>query len=251
MAWGMFCRLPCPHKVWDENGRTAMLKMFPLIGLMIGVLVSICWWLLDIAGLPAILSGVIVTILCFWMTGYIHMDGFMDCCDAILSRRPDPEERQRILKDSTVGAFAVISIVFAVLLFAASNMALCQIGFTVEGGVMLPLIFMVSRTAAVRDVMTKKPMESSQYREVGVSDTAIPVVVTFLAAVFGSLTIYFAGGNPAYVLLAGFAVAVEKFAGTKARKDLGGMNGDISGYMITIGEVSGVLLMAAVMCLTV
>ena len=36
----------------------------------------------------------------------------MDCNDAIMSRRP-LEERQRILKDSTVGAFAVVTVVFA------------------------------------------------------------------------------------------------------------------------------------------
>lgn len=36
----------------------------------------------------------------------------MDCCDAILSRR-DLRERQRILKDSTCGAFRVIALVTA------------------------------------------------------------------------------------------------------------------------------------------
>ena len=44
----------------------------------------------------------------------MHMDGFMDVNDAIMSRRP-LEDRLRILKDSTVGAFAVITVMFLVL----------------------------------------------------------------------------------------------------------------------------------------
>lgn len=44
------------------------------------------------------------------ITGMLHLDGFMDVCDAILSRR-SKEEKLRILKDSATGAFAVIPLV--------------------------------------------------------------------------------------------------------------------------------------------
>lgn len=52
-----------------------------------------------------------------WLvTGFMHLDGYMDVCDAVLSRR-ELATRQRILKDSHCGAFAVIGMVL---------LALCQ-----------------------------------------------------------------------------------------------------------------------------
>ena len=37
MAWGCFCRIPCPYRGWEEDNRYAMLNMFPLIGTALGV----------------------------------------------------------------------------------------------------------------------------------------------------------------------------------------------------------------------
>lgn len=50
-----------------------------------------------------------------WLvTGFMHLDGYMDVCDAVLSRR-ELATRQRILKDSHCGAFAVIGMVLLAL----------------------------------------------------------------------------------------------------------------------------------------
>ena len=98
MAWGMFCIVPCPSRRWDEAARSWMIVWFPLVGLLAGGV----WRLL------ALLPGSMLTaaLLCaapFVVTGFLHLDGYMDCCDAILSRR-ELAVRQKILKDSHVGA---------------------------------------------------------------------------------------------------------------------------------------------------
>ena len=36
MAWGCFCRIPCPYRKWNEDDRYAMLNMFPFVGLLLG-----------------------------------------------------------------------------------------------------------------------------------------------------------------------------------------------------------------------
>ena len=107
MAWGNFSAVPCPYHKWHEESRKAMLAMLPLVGLMLAVIVCVAWWLLDLGSMNSIFTGVAITAIYFYCNGFIHMDGFMDCSDAILSRRPELEERQRILKASDVGAFAV------------------------------------------------------------------------------------------------------------------------------------------------
>jgi hypothetical protein len=90
------------------------------------------------------------------------MDGFMDCSDAILSRRPELEERQRILKASDVGAFAVISLVFMTMVFAASMITLAE-SFSLQKVALLIVIMAASRSIAADAVLRKPPMKTSQY----------------------------------------------------------------------------------------
>lgn len=257
MAWGMFCRIPCPCPRWDENSRREMLSMFPLVGLMLGVVTCVIWYAISLIGLPPYFAGVIITGLYFWLTGYIHLDGFMDCSDALLSRRRELSERQRILKDSNVGAFAVISFVFMTAIFITAVTVFCEGGFTLRKAAMICLIFLFSRGLAAYDVITEKPMITSQYRPmreemeiksggiaslVAVSSTAGGILI---AAAFASDA---SASGALQVVCCILAVcimqAIEKYAGSKARRQLGGMSGDISGYMIVTGEMCGLLLAA-------
>ena len=97
MAWGNFITLPCPYKKWDGQLKNMMLAFLPSVGLVIGVLWMAIFWLLVYLQLPPILISFTMLFYIFAVCGFMHMDGFMDCNDAILSRRP-LEERQRILK---------------------------------------------------------------------------------------------------------------------------------------------------------
>ena len=49
MCQSMFCAIPCPWKVWDEQARGKMLLFLPVVGLEIGflwvILVQICRFL--------------------------------------------------------------------------------------------------------------------------------------------------------------------------------------------------------------
>ena len=65
----------------------------PFVGAALGVL----WWaalaLLCRWGASPFLRGAVMTLYALALTGGMHMDGLMDACDAILSRR---EEAMRI-----------------------------------------------------------------------------------------------------------------------------------------------------------
>ena len=108
MAWGMFLAIPCPKKIWSETARRKMLACLPFVGIVVGAVWALCAWL---AGyLPRALGAALGAAAPWLVTGFLHLDGFMDVCDGILSRR-DLETRRRILKDSHCGAFAVICMV--------------------------------------------------------------------------------------------------------------------------------------------
>ena len=231
MCWGMFCAIPCPVKIWDEKARPRMLSCFPFLGLVVGGL----WCLLTF--LPAgDARAFLLTAAPFLLTGCIHLDGFMDCCDAIFSRR-DLEKRQQILKDSHVGSFAVIGMVL---------LALCSFALWLDSGevplVPLVLLPVAVRSAAAIAVTCMKPMGHSQYA--GVFDKqerwntlCLPVVCLLLscslALVWGWQGIAPAAGA------AGYGLAVWY-----ASRQLGGMSGDVSGFALTLGELCGAAALA-------
>lgn len=256
MAWGMFCSIPCPRRQWDEDARHAMLSMFPLIGLVLGVAVGICWYVMELIGLPPAFIGVMLTAIYFYLTGFIHIDGFMDCSDALLSRRPDMDERQRILKDSHVGAFAVISLLFVLLMFSASMSAICVLGFSTAKAAILCMIFVLSRSIAAYDVINKPSMNTSQYtvmREAGRGGSLPLIILSAVLSVCTFAVILFVNedgiANRWGSIICGFPVVCvmqvfEKQVGRNGRAQLGGMSGDISGYMVVSGETCGVVMMA-------
>lgn len=264
MAWGNFSAVPCPYHKWHDGSRKAMLCMLPLVGLMLAVIVCAFWWLLGMIGAPPILTGALMTVLYFHCNGFIHLDGFMDCSDAILSRRPDLEERQRILKASDVGAFAVISVVLMALIFAASMMTLAE-DFSLVNASALIIIMVISRGQAADYVGRKPAMKTSQYADLGAEigegsspedkkklnareqgilnlATAIPILVIPMIVKHGDAPFEFwiLFGAAAFITL--FAAMA---AGRYAIKQLGGMNGDIAGYMIVVSETIGVLSLSA------
>ena len=112
MAWGMFLAIPCPRKIWSEGARQKMLVCMPLVGLLAGGVWAGAWLLLR--GAPGPVRAAVCAAVPWLVTGFMHLDGYMDVCDAVLSRR-DLATRQRILKDSHCGAFAVICMVLLAL----------------------------------------------------------------------------------------------------------------------------------------
>ena len=155
MAWGMFLAIPCPLKLWNEKARSKMICCLPLVGLVVGGV----WLLAAYVGrfLPQSAAGLLIAAAPWLTTGFLHLDGFMDVCDAVLSRRDLPR-RQEILKDSHCGAFAVISMVL---------LALSQWSFAMarEELPLLPLLVVpaASRACAALAVLTLRPMTTSQY----------------------------------------------------------------------------------------
>ena len=155
MAWGMFLALPCPLKIWNERARSKMVCCLPLVGLVVGGV----WVLAAYAGrfLPPPVGGLLIAAAPWLATGFLHLDGFMDVCDAVLSRRDLPR-RQEILKDSHCGAFAVIGMVLLALGQWSVAMAKEEIP-------LLPLLLIpvASRACAALAVLTLAPMGTSQY----------------------------------------------------------------------------------------
>mgnify|MGYP001559407118 FL=1 len=91
----------------------ASLLYFPLVGLLIGLLLSLS--ALSFSFLPSLVKGAIILILSIFITGGIHLDGFTDTCDGFYGNKPR-EKILEIMRDSRIGAMGLIGVVSILLL---------------------------------------------------------------------------------------------------------------------------------------
>lgn len=236
MCQSMFCAIPAPQ-IWDEKAKDKILLFLPVVGLEIGGIWALIGWLCRLLSLPTLVTGLILAAYPYIATGFLHLDGYMDVTDAVKSWR-SLERRREILKDSHVGSFAVIGIALLILAqFAFFASAPLDANFLI-------LIFVpaVSRCCSALAVTGLKSMSTSQYaaQKKPVSHLVVVGVMLCLFLVAGFLLC----GKYGFALiggLVGYGLALRR-----AYKSLEGMNGDISGYCLTIGELCAVAIYALI-----
>lgn len=235
MTWGMFLSIPCPFRRWDERARGNMMVCLPFIGAVVGGIWALTAWILERLHAPNAVAALALAALPWLTTGWIHLDGYMDVCDAVLSRR-DLDTRRKILKDSHCGAFAVISLVL---------LALAQWSFFLSADrvALLPLalIPVATRACAGLAVVSLRPIETSQYasmdRQGRAAKQAGLWVMLLLSVGLPLLRVDGAGCAP-LAAAAGYGLAVRY-----GFRQLQGMSGDISGFALTLGELAGVAVL--------
>ena len=234
MCQSMFCAIPAPQ-VWDEKAKDKMLLFLPIVGLEIGLIWAGLAWLCHWLNLPTMMTALVLSAYPYIVTGFLHLDGYMDVTDAVKSWR-DLERRREILKDSHVGSFAVIGIVLLVVAqFVVFASAPADANYLV-------LIFIpaVSRCCSALAVTGLKPMSTSQY-----ADQCKPkshmVVLSVMLCIFLAAGFLICGkyGFALVGCMVGYGLALRR-----AYKSLEGMNGDISGYALTFGELAAAAVFA-------
>jgi adenosylcobinamide-GDP ribazoletransferase len=240
MSFGMFCSIPQPFHLWDVKAANLVLPCLPLIGILIGAL----WWgvasILVFSGIPIILISAVVMLAPFLASGFLHLDGYMDTSDAVLSRS-SYENKLRILKDPNTGAFAVIMLAVLFILQFAVVFTLIE---QEKNLLLLFIIPIISRCCSALSVLCLKPITQSGYASLFRQDTetAHKIFVIFIAILAIGFSYFFTG-------IHGLIVAVLSVAGSVAAlawayRDLKGISGDLAGFAIVISEFCGLAAIA-------
>lgn len=233
MCLGMFSSIPCPYRPWDEDARSMMTVCLPIVGAIIGLIWAFIASLAAII-LPQTLAAASIAALPFLLTGFIHLDGFMDTSDAILSWRP-LEDRLRIIKDSHTGSFAVVNVVLLMMfMFAAAQSALKS---DLRALILIPV---VSRCGSAFCVIILKPLGHSEYSgmNVNMSQPAVLLLIWLISIVIGFVWL----GKIGWVLL--IETAVYAFAMWRAVYIMKGVSGDLAGFALSIAEACGLVMLA-------
>ena len=206
---------------------------FPLVGLLLGAaLVG-----LDAAareGLPAIVVGALLVSALLILTRALHTEGLLDCCDGLFGGYTR-EDRLRILRDTHVGAFAVIggaALIVTKWSLLVSTPDAAQIGLLL----VFPCLsrFGMMATMAVFPYARAQGLgtpfqEGGSWRQIGVGlATAVLAAGLFL--------------GPGGLVLFGAVTLVALGLGRWMTSKLGGMTGDTYGAVNELGEVSALIL---------
>lgn len=107
-----YTSIPLPNRWQLDFSRIA--RWAPLIGILIGLLISILDFGLGQIGVPNLTRSALVVAIWIALTGGLHLDGAMDTADGLAIL--DSERRLEVMADSVSGAFGVMAALVIILL---------------------------------------------------------------------------------------------------------------------------------------
>lgn len=245
-ALSTYSRLPARRVAWSEDSRRYALCFFPLVGACAGI--ALAAWLLacDALRLGALLRGAVGCAIPLMVSGGIHMDGFMDTCDALASHAPR-ERKLQIMKDSHAGAFAVLGCALYLLLHAALLSELSGLRVCIAAGLGCVLSRALSGLALLALPGARPGGLLDAFSSSADRHCVRVVLALWLVAALGVLLAL----GWAYALSAALACAAcLLWYRRMALSQFGGLTGDLAGWFVQICELAVALsaLIAGRLC---
>ncbi len=227
VAFSMYSGIPMPQFEWKKENMRYAMAAFPLIGLVIGFAEYAVFWICEVLGIDPLLRGALLCLLPILLTGGIHLDGYCDTGDALASHK-SPEEKQKILKDPHVGSFALIRL-FSYLLFSFALWVTLPSYQAFE----ILFIFCISRCLSGLSVCCFPPAKNSGllYAFAEAADKKRVrriLILALLLCLFGEILV----GQTEGLAACAAALLVFLYYGRTAKKEFGGLSGDLAGWFL-------------------
>ncbi|MGL4406666.1 MAG: adenosylcobinamide-GDP ribazoletransferase, partial [Notoacmeibacter sp.] len=114
-------RIPLPGAVFAANPDAKLAEsadVFPIVGIIVAFPAAFIFLIANVFW-PPIISSALALIALTAITGALHEDGLADCADAFFGSN-NKERRLEIMKDSRIGTFGALALVFVFALGWAS-----------------------------------------------------------------------------------------------------------------------------------
>ncbi|MEV6111778.1 adenosylcobinamide-GDP ribazoletransferase [Streptomyces sp. NPDC052109] len=233
-AFGTLTVLPVRVHRWDRPAARDGMLAAPVAGLVVGVCAAGLGLLLLLLGAGPLLAAVASVAVPAALTRGLHLDGLADTADGLGSGKP-AEDALRIMKQSDIGPFGVLTLVLVVL---AQVAALAQLygaswGRGALAAVVSGVAARLSLTLAARPAVPAARPEGLGAAVAGVVPVpgalAVTAAVTLAAAAGGSAL------GPYDALRAAVAVplslAVAELLLRHCVRRFGGVTGDVFGAL--------------------
>lgn len=231
-------RLPVPLRGPLADGAAARaMGWFPLVGALVGLVAGAVYALGTLVALPPLAAALLAVAAAVWLTGGLHEDGAADVADGFGGGR-DKARKLEIMRDSRVGSFGVLAIVFSVGLRAAALAAFADPWSAVAA---LVAAGALSRSGLAPVAYLLPPARSDGLAAAqGRPGTATVILALASGLALAVLVLGWKAG-PA-VPAAGVATLLVAL---QARRQIGGHTGDVFGATQQAAEIVVLLTLAA------
>ncbi len=219
----------------EERELARSMAFYPLVGLLLGLLLYLGYWLFSFLFPKSLVLWATIGLLAF-LTRSLHLDGFADTIDGLASGRTK-EKILEVMRDSRIGSFGVIGLIFlmgakyfSLDQLANDSVLLSLILMTVMGRHSMVLVCFRSPYARSGEGLAKPFTEN-----LGALETAISAGTALGIALW-------LGGTKGILVFAGvtlFSLGYRLFF----RKKLGGITGDVLGATNELAELLCLVLL--------
>ncbi|HUF95630.1 MAG TPA: adenosylcobinamide-GDP ribazoletransferase [Acidimicrobiia bacterium] len=235
-AVALLTRVPVGGSDRESGDLTRSVKWIPVVGGLVGLVIGLAYVAAS-SVMPSLLAAALATGVGVILTGALHEDGLADTMDGF-GGGVGPAETMRIMKDPASGVYGVTSIVMSLVLRILSLSTLTS----ALALVFLPSIHAMSRGGSIGLMTLLRPASE---RGLGAAHDGPGLRrQVVMGYVFAALIGFAAVGwwAAAFVIVTTLATAV---IGLLARRHLEGYTGDVLGAAQQIGEVTSLVLAAA------
>ncbi len=219
------------------------LRAFPLVGLLIGGLSATVYGLAHLFGLPP-LAGALLAVLCsVLVSGALHEDGLADVADGF-GGGLNKERKLEIMRDSTVGSYGALALIFSIALRTA---ALAGLSDPMIGGSILIAVACLSRSSFAVVLYLLDPA-----RKDGVAATMekpAPSIVVQALAVGGAVFLFCLSFKAGLLTLLLCGAVLYGFINL-SRRQIGGHSGDVCGAAQQVVEITALLCLSGLASLS-
>ena len=212
-------------------------RVFPLLGAAIGALIGLVYLALLATGIPALAAAALALGASALLTGGLHEDGLADLADGFGGGR-DKAAKLEIMRDSRLGTYGALALLVS---FVAKMAALAALPHSaVVAG-------LVAAHALARGALPALAAIMPGARSDGLATSAgrvEPAVATTAAML--ALLIAFVCLPPGAAFMTTAAAALGAAAvAVLAKRQIGGITGDVLGAAEQVGETAVLLVLAA------
>ncbi|MDH5425600.1 MAG: adenosylcobinamide-GDP ribazoletransferase [Gammaproteobacteria bacterium] len=229
LAVQFLTRLPTPNLAAISDREIGLSQYYyPLVGLMIGVILSLSALYITLPS-SHLLAAIVLTTWVM-LTGALHLDGLADCADAWVGGYGDKDKTLAIMKDPQSGPVAVTLVVCLLLLkFSAIEAVITQQAWAalilspVLARSLLPLLFHTTRYVRSSGLGQALTQHKSNTRHLLMQLLTVTLAVSLMG--ISALIVIFA------------ALSVFFIIRQLSIKRISGITGDVAGTLVELSEV--------------
>ncbi|MEU8985177.1 adenosylcobinamide-GDP ribazoletransferase [Streptomyces sp. NPDC048558] len=246
-AFGTLSVLPVRVSRWDREAARGGMLCAPLVGLVLGCGAAAAALVLLLLGAGPLLAAIAGAAVPAVLTRGLHLDGLADTADGLGSGKP-AEDALRIMKQSDIGPFGVVTLMFVLLAQVAALAQLYDDSWA-RGALATVVSAVAARLALTLAARTGVPAARPEGLGAAVAGVvpvrgavAVALAVTGVAAAAGALFGAYDIARTALAVLA--ALAAAELLLRHCTRRFGGVTGDVFGGLAETAATTALVVLS-------